>query len=181
MLRALLAAAALPAAALAQGPAATQPQDAPLPAQVAREILTPEHWGRTFDGLVKQTTERFRAIAAQNGGSADEGLEPAVRKLYEDLLPYGDVIAIYSDVLSKNFSAPELAQLRDFYRSPVGAKVRDRMPDMVQQSLLLGLQRVQAQQAKIDAAVVPHLHAPSTPPPKKQARGKAKAEPPPKD
>ena len=83
--------------------------------------------------------------------------------------------------ISRNFSEPELAQLRDFYRSPLGAKVRDRMPEMVQQSLLLGLQRVQAQQAKIDAAVVPHLHGPSTPPPKRPARGKAKAQPPPKD
>jgi hypothetical protein len=181
MLRALLAAIAVAAAALAEAQAPAGGQDAPLAAQVAREMLTPEMWRRTVEGIVKQTAERFRAMAAQSGGSTDDGLEPAVRKLYDDLLPYGDVVQLQSDLLAKNFTAPELTQLRDFYRSPLGAKVRDRLPEMMQEGLLLGLQRVQAQQSKIDQALAPHFHPPDQPAAKKPARAKKKSAPPPKD
>ncbi len=177
MIRALLL--VVPALASAQpappegSPEAAAPaKDAPVAVQVAREILTPAIWERTVAGIVKQTCDRFRAIAAQGGGSADEGLEPAVRKLYDDLLPYADVADLQAGVLAKSFSEPELLQLRDFYRSPLGQKVRDRLPEAMQETLLVGLQRVQKHQAKIDEALAPHFRGP--PAEKQPAKGKAK-------
>jgi hypothetical protein len=175
------------AAALAAAPAVSP--EVPVAVQLSREVLTPEMWKRTLDGMVGQYAAHFRAMAERNGGTADAGLEGALRKLYEEILPYAELVDLQASLLQKHFSEAELAELRDFYRSPLGAKMRDRMPEIAQDALGLGIQKVEGKMGRIGEALRPHFHMPrredSGDPPAKPTPSKAKqgaggsAQPPP--
>lgn len=56
---------------------------------------------------------------------------------YESLKP--DIVAIYSDA----FTAAELKEINEFYKTPTGAKVVEKMPELMKKSGQIGEQRVQ--------------------------------------
>jgi hypothetical protein len=97
-------------------------------------------------------------MAEQNGGTVDAGLQPELRRLYDAMMPYGEVIDMQAGLLTKYFTDAELVQLRDFYRTPVGKKVRDRMPELQQDALGYALQKVQA--AGFGESLRAHVHVP---------------------
>jgi hypothetical protein len=82
-----------------------------------------------------------------------------MRRLYDDSIPYGEVIDLQASLLQKYFTEAELVQLRDFYRSPLGRKILDRMPEIQQDAIGLTRQKVDMQ--RIGEALRPHFHMPS--------------------
>jgi hypothetical protein len=135
-------------------------REVPLAVQVAREILTPELWDRTVNGIVAQYAAQVRAMAQQKGGTVDAGLEATLRRLYDELTPYSWAVDLEASLLQKHFTEAELVQLRDLYRSPLGMKMRDRFPEIQQDAVGLELQKLDME--RIGKALRPHFHAPST-------------------
>ncbi|MBY6108048.1 DUF2059 domain-containing protein [Ferrimonas balearica] len=64
---------------------------------------------------------------------------------YDVLEP--ELIALYAEV----FTTGELRELAHFYRSPVGQKSLDLMPELMQRSNALTMQRLQAALPKLEA------------------------------
>ncbi len=56
-----------------------------------------------------------------------------------------DMIKIYTDA----FSEQELKELTDFYKSPIGKKVLEKMPEIMGKGMQLGVSRVQRNQAEL--------------------------------
>jgi len=132
-----------------------------LAVQVAREFLTPQLWNRTVNSLVAQYAAQLRAMAARNGGTVDDGLEAALRQIYDEYLPYSAVIDLQAKLLERHFAKAELVQMRRLYRSPLGIKMRDRMPEIQQDAVQMTLQKLNA--ARISEVLRSHLHLPSNP------------------
>jgi uncharacterized protein len=72
---------------------------------------------------------------------------PAIERDYDAVLPVlmdmmnarmRDFTDMQATVYAQNFSPEELKQLADFYRSPIGQKLVDRMPAIAKQSLMAG-------------------------------------------
>jgi hypothetical protein len=159
MFHALALAALLAAAPGEATPGAGSAKGTSIAAQVAREFLTPDLWERTLKGIIAQYAAQVRAAAQQSGGTVDAGLEATMRRLYDEIIPYGEVVELQASLLQKHFTNSELVKLRDFYRSPLGVKMRDRMPEIQQEALARVLQKVDME--RIGEALRPHFHMPS--------------------
>lgn len=158
------------AAVLASGAEAPRPAEvtqeagagARLAAEVAREVLPEERWNRTVEDLVPQLAERIRSLAAEQGGTVDAGLERAIRALYHEVAPYEAVVALEAGLLRKRFTAEELAELRAFYRTPLGRKVRDRMSAVTEEALTATVARLRDGDGKL-ARLKAFIHLPAAP------------------
>lgn len=146
--------------AAAPAPAKTAaPKELPLAAQVAREVLTPELWNQTLEEMVPQIASQIREMVAQNGGKVDDGLEAALRKIYDRTIPYDFVVDLQAGLLEKNFTPAELAELSAFYRTPLGRKMRDRMPSVTADATAAAMQKLQGSSAEFKA-LEPLIHMP---------------------
>lgn len=136
--------------------------------QVAREWLSPARWEELRAASAAQYATFFRSQVEKSGGEVDDGLEAAVRSWLDEMIPYAKALDIQSSLLRKHFSDVELTQLRAFYRSPLGKKVLERMPEIQRDSLGLWFQ--EQDMSKLRAFLRPHIRLPndraSTQPPK---------------
>jgi uncharacterized protein len=150
---------ALVAAAPAPAQTAAPQQEVPLAVQVAREVLTPELWNRTLDEVVPTAVEQIQAMVAQAGGTVDDGLGAEIRKIYDRAIPYAFVADLQASLLQKNFTPAELVELRDFYRTPLGRKMRDRMPVVTADATAAAMEKVQSMASEFEA-LAPFIHVP---------------------
>lgn len=140
-------------------PAAPAPKELPLAAQVAREVLTPELWSETLAQLVPQAAGQIREMVTAEGGTVDAGLEAALRGIYDRAIPYEFVVDLQAGLLEKNFTPAELAEMRAFYRTPLGRKMRDRMPSVTADATAAAMQRLQGLSSEFQA-LEPLIHMP---------------------
>ncbi len=148
------------AAVLAAAPAAPkQPASQETAAvQLAREVIPLQSYHRLIDGITVQVAQQLRAAAVQSGARIDAGFDDALRNLYVELLPYSDMVDLQARLLGKYFSDAEIVQIRDFYRTPVGAKMRDRMPDVMQDAMAFAIRRVQDKSQAIQERMKQYIH-----------------------
>lgn len=144
---------------VATHPAAAK--EPPLAVQVAREFLTPEFWSRYVDASVAEYAAKYRATVEKHGGTADAGLEPALRDFYVKALPYKELLDLEASVLQKHFTESELQELLRFYRTPVGRKMLEKMPEVHRDALALAMQKFSLEE--LGAAMRPHFHGPAVP------------------
>ena len=73
------------------------------------------------------------------------------------VLIWDDVKEMYVDLYVDVFTEQEIHELVDFYRSPLGQKLQEKMPALMQKSMQLGQQLAMAKmpelQAKMQAAI----------------------------
>ncbi|HEY0292588.1 MAG TPA: DUF2059 domain-containing protein [Hansschlegelia sp.] len=130
-LRRLAAAAVL---TLAATPAFAQaPAEAQLKA--AREVVNDSGVANSMNDIVpifldeaKRTFLRTDPALSKDLDDCIKILTPEFQKRRDELM--NQIAAIYAD----KFSADELAQIRTFYQSPVGAKLVKEMPSILQAS-----------------------------------------------
>jgi hypothetical protein len=157
----MLALAALLTAAPAADSTGAPAAEASLAVQVASEWLSPERWEGLRAASAAQYVAFFRSQVEKAGGVVDDGLEAAVRTWLDEMIPFSKALDIQASLLRKHFTDVELAQLRDFYRSPLGKKVLERMPEIQKDSLGLWFQA--QDMAKLREFLRPHIHRPSEP------------------
>ncbi len=142
--------------ALAVCPLGTSAKEPPTAVRLAREMLTPELWTRYVDVTVAEYAAKYRASMEKQGGTADAGLEPAIREYYARVWPYDEVLDMQASLLQKHFTEPELQELLRFWQSPLGLKMRDNMLDVRRDGLALSMQKVSLEE--LGAVMRPHLH-----------------------
>ena len=64
-----------------------------------------------------------------------------------------DIINMYA----REFSESELKQLAAFYRTPLGIKLNQKMPVLMQKSMTIGQERVQAHQSELQKMMADEL------------------------
>jgi uncharacterized protein len=126
---ALLFCSLVPRLALAADPA-TGARTAPLPLQVARALFPRESWQR----FMKETSEDVaRQIAELGKGQYELAPEFAdrLRGEYEQMAPYDEAVDYQAGLLGAHYSRAELRQLLAFYRTPVGKRSIQFIPDLL--------------------------------------------------
>ncbi len=122
---------AVPAAALAaprRAPAArTQPHaephrsKEPLHFQLARAVFPRERWQRLVSDASLELTQRL-SQASQGHFLLDPDFAERLRKEYERLAPYEELVGNQAQILERQYTAAEQRRLLAFYRSPLGQK-----------------------------------------------------------
>lgn len=135
------------------GASANEP---PTAVRLAREFLTPELWNRYLDAHVAEYAAKYRSTVAKRGGTADAGLETAIREYYSKVLPHDEMLDLEASLLQKHFTEPELQELLRFWQTPPGRKMRDKMPDVQRDSLALAMQKLSLKD--LGAVMCPHFH-----------------------
>jgi hypothetical protein len=158
MLHALVLSAVV-AAAPAQNAAALN-AEAPLAVQVARELVTPELWDASLGAVIPQVAGQIREMVTHGGGTVDDGIEGAIRELYDLAIPFADVVDLQAGLLEKNFTQAELLELRTFYRTPLGRKVIARMPGLTADAMAAGMDKMRSRQGEFERVLAPHIHMP---------------------
>ncbi len=120
-----------------------------------------------MDTALDQSMEAMLTMQIQQN-PALERHEPVLRAFfaryisYESLKP--DLARIYADA----FTADELNEISRFYQTPTGAKTVRLMPLLMQQGAQLGVERVQAHGAELQALIAADAESPAD---KKKAAG----------
>jgi hypothetical protein len=144
------------------GPVGIAAGEPPTAIRLAREFLTPELWNRYLDGAVAEYAAKYRATVEKRGGTADAGLETAIRNYYAKALPYEEVLDLEASLLQKHFTEPELQELLRFWQTPLGGKMRDKMPEVQRDNLALAMQKVSLED--LGAVMRPNFHPGPTKP-----------------
>jgi hypothetical protein len=76
-----------------------------------------------------------------------------------------DVLApMYVDIYSKSFTENEIQSMLDFYRTPAGQAVIDKMPLVMQNTMKAVQERVGAMMPEMQKMLAEELQQPATPP-----------------
>ncbi|MTW10622.1 DUF2059 domain-containing protein [Pseudoduganella eburnea] len=149
--------------ALAQGAYAAEPAPANATTAAVRDLLDAMHYRATWQASVEQMSKampnmmRQQAEAAINGNTSltDVQRKEQMKKLDADLPKMAEVIrnvmndpAVISEMetevvalYARHFSADEVKQIAAYYRTPIGAKSLQLMPQIMGESMAIS-QRV---------------------------------------
>lgn len=156
---------------------------APLSAQDA-EAANPsdpkalEAAGKLVDSMdmAKTMQESLRtSLDAQMQQFVQLGLPPAgIDELKEemfaflsDVLSWEEIRPAVVELYAQSFTAEELDELRTFYQTPTGKKALSLMPQLMNQGMMLGQEKVQARAQELNQRIAPiiqkHMTAPAPP------------------
>src|SRR6476659_8522980 len=139
-LRARLLAIAIAALAIAAITAPTRAQ-APDPARLAaaKDMMEASRVDKQFEQviplLLDRLKESFRTIAPDKRGVIDGVFEQMQSKFISRRGELLDEIAV---LYAQRLEAAEMKAVAEFYRSPVGAKLIEAQPQIMQQSMMAG-------------------------------------------
>ena len=135
-----LLALALPALAAPQSSTqgAAQPRGTPEakekpPSEQARALsraLVPEpNWERLLDRSADGLSEAVSRSLEAKGEKVPQNLASDLRKELGKDMKYADAVDAQALALEKRFTGDEMKKATDFYRSPLGKKMLDRLPE----------------------------------------------------
>jgi hypothetical protein len=129
-------------AAAAGAPAAASPRE-----QAAREL---------FDMVGGKNLAQTASMAMIAQLKSNPELAPYqdifenwIRKIYANNPLDKEMVRLYAET----FSEPELRQLIAFYKTPVGQKALQKMPELMQKGMAIGQQLAQAHLPELQAAI----------------------------
>jgi hypothetical protein len=94
----------------------------------------------------------FQAMKA--GGMPEEGVKEmrdAVTKWYGETLKWDVMKPKFVELYVQEFTEAELKEIVAFYKTPVGQKALDKMPDLMQKGSVIGQDLAQANQQALGA------------------------------
>ena len=135
-------------ALLCAAPAAAQPEPTPGEIAAARDLLEASNTRENFI--------RAMELGMEQGGMGE--LTPEVRRVlrefmdehfrYEDMEP--DFIRVYADA----FTEQELRDLAAFYRTPLGRRVVETLPEITAASQRIAMERMQSVMPQLMQAIM---------------------------
>jgi hypothetical protein len=139
-LRIALAALVVASAVLGAPAAAQNGADSQLRLDLSRQLLevsgTMRMSGQMLDQMTRLQVEAFRRANPGRGEAAarfvEDHLAPALRARM------GELEDVFVHLWAGNFDAPELEEIIAFYRSPLGRKLIERSPRLMQQGMAAG-------------------------------------------
>lgn len=132
------------AAAVAAAPAAPAPSSRE---QAARELFN-------MIGGKNLAQSASMAMIAQLKSNPElapyqDIFEDWIRKVYANNPLDKEMVRLYADT----FTEPELRQMIAFYKTPVGQKAMQKMPELMQKGMAIGQQLAQAHLPELQAAI----------------------------
>jgi hypothetical protein len=91
--------------------------------------------------------------------------ESVMRQFFARYLSWAALRDSYAQMYADRFTTDELRQLAAFYQSPLGRKVAETTPDLMQAGSDLGREAVQAHLPELQQAIMGQMQGPATPPP----------------
>ncbi len=88
----------------------------------------------SIDQLVEVQLQQNPALQAK---------KQVLHKFFDDYMSFDSLRDEVVSLYTAEFSEAELKQIAAFYRSPVGRKITDKMPDLLGKAAQIGAQRVQ--------------------------------------
>ena len=109
-----------------------------------------------MDGMKAQVSMVFQQITSQmNVQEADKPKLEKYTKRFEDILKedmdWGKVRTQYVDLYTGTFTEKEIKSLVDFYKSDLGKKVSEKMPELMQKSMLVARTHMEIVVPKLEA------------------------------
>jgi len=127
LLALVLAAAASPA--LAQQPSANA-------IALAKEIIVIKGGDKIYAPLITQTIDRARVLLVQSNPTLSVALNEVAAKLRAELGPrVAELVNEGARIYASKFSEPELKDALAFYKSPLGRKIIEQEPVILDQSV----------------------------------------------
>lgn len=138
----------------AAAPSAAKPVDEKI--MLSIELMQIMNFDKTMQSMQGQMRgmmeEQFKSYAACE--AAQPVLEEFSGRLTDRMMGYltdeelkVDIAAVYADV----FTVEELRGVVDFYRSPLGKKLVERMPELMQKSMVITQDRMKAMMPELQA------------------------------
>lgn len=155
----MLATILLPLALAAAEPGIGPPADPKV--EVALELIEAVHMDRMFDQLEPQLAKMMQQQVAQivpcdAAKPVSEAIGKDFAKMFDEMMDIErmkvDIAAIYAET----FSESEMRQILEFYHSPAGEKMIEKMPELMQKSMQISQDQVQTMQPKMMAMMQSH-------------------------
>jgi hypothetical protein len=96
---------------------------------LARALLTSEQWGKILDSYASSLSSQVSQSLMASGEKVPDDLRPKIRAELEKALPYRETVDAQAQALSKELTPDELKKTAAFYKSDLGKKVLDRLPE----------------------------------------------------
>lgn len=154
----LLALAIAPPAVHAQQPArpAAKPQPTAAQIQLARDLVRVNGEARAFDGVIPNIVDGAAlSFLSTNPDLAKQLREVAILLRPEFEKRQAEMVDILANAYAARFTEAEMKDAIAFYRSPVGAKLVQDRPAIVQE----GVQGIQIWGAQVNAEAVERVRA----------------------
>jgi hypothetical protein len=98
---------------------------------LASQTLPPGQYKEMMDRIVEATVRSIDENATKAGQSLPANFSGRFRTEMERMMPYQELIDMQSGLLTKYYSAGELRDLATFYRTPLGQKTLQIMPQVM--------------------------------------------------
>ncbi|HEX9242744.1 MAG TPA: DUF2059 domain-containing protein [Anaeromyxobacter sp.] len=120
-----------PAEQAPKSPPAPRAAKKPPPAAVelARALLTAEQWAKILDSYASSLSGQVSQSLLASGEKVPDDLRGKIRAELEKSIPYRQTVDAQAEALSKQLTPDELKKTAAFYRSPLGKKVLERLPE----------------------------------------------------
>jgi hypothetical protein len=132
--------ASIAAQATAEQKKAKQPQGAGQPSaaaqRLAQEILVLKHSDELFEPMVPGVIERVKLMHLQTNPGLKKDLDEVAEQLRKAFEPRSDELMVeVAWLYAARFTEPELKQILAFYQSPIGKKVIEQEPLVLDEAM----------------------------------------------
>ncbi len=123
-------------------PGAALPQSAsPETMAAARELIAASNAADQMKNIVPLFMQQMKPAIAQGRPEVERAYDAAMPLVLEAMNSHIDAfIEAAATIYARNFTVDELRQITAFYRQPVGQKLLQKLPIVMQESLALGQQ-----------------------------------------
>jgi hypothetical protein len=113
---------------------------------LARALLPEQRWDRLLDGYASSLSSQVAQALLARGEQVPDDLQGRIRTELGERLRYQQTIDSHAQALASEFTADELKRTVEFYASPAGKKMLEKLPEA---QAAVG----QELQARLDTAV----------------------------
>ena len=130
-------------ACLATGLLAALPARAQSPSPdaiaAAQELMTAMKATDQIKAILPLVMQSLKPAIVQGRPEVERDFDDISRRLLEAFnARVNEVIALGATIYARNFTVDELRELTAFYRSPLGQKVQQKLPTVMQESMSMG-------------------------------------------
>ena len=117
-----------------------KPASDPARLAAARDLMDVTSVTKQMDGMIEAMTQGFakgaKADSSEAGKKVSEEFQAAMKKLlsYKE-----DMLRDFAGLYAETFTADEMKQVADFYRSGTGAKFVQMAPSLMQKGAQIGI------------------------------------------
>ena len=101
----------------------------PAARDLAKALLTEDQWNKVLDSYASSLSGQVSQSLLSSGEKVPEDLRPTLRAELGKALPYQQTIQAQAEALSKELTPDELKRTAQFYSSPLGRKVLEKLPE----------------------------------------------------